>query len=200
MLTLCQHNQNQPIAYHRRGDPAGEQGNKAYYRLIPEPLQPLSDICPQANWLSRAVFLEPRLYEEQRKNRSGVGDCIRQKWNKSSDTIECATQRRAKQARCRVNQHILSRSNRKLLLWHHTRQTGGLRQIEESKQCALDQRNQVELHNRQMAEYERDRNTAQSQRSTTITQNHNAFALPVIDQRTGGQDEERIGQSSQCGD
>src|SRR5437764_13514411 len=115
MLTLCQHNQNQPIAYDRRSDAAGEQGDKAYDGLMPEPLQSFSDIYPQANWLSRAIFLEPRLYEEQRKNRSGVGDCIRQKWNKSPDTIECATQRRAKQARCRVNQHILSRSNRKLL-------------------------------------------------------------------------------------
>ncbi len=48
-----------------------------------------------------------------------------------------------------------------------------------------------------MAQQQGYRDTAQSNCAARIAQNHDALAIPAINQRPGGQDEEREGQASQ---
>ena len=77
MLTLCQYDQDERVAYDWHGDAAGEQGYETYERLVPEPGKTFSDIRPQADWCRVALFLKLCLDEEERKDRGCIRDCIR---------------------------------------------------------------------------------------------------------------------------
>ncbi len=203
-LALRDHQHQQHHAGVGKDHSAMQQGKGARHRLAPEPDHPLPHVGAQAAPLLRAIFLKRQANPREREHRSGKGDGIYQKWQRTRHAEERTAQRRTEERHRAAGHLVLRRGGGQLRLGHHTGQRRRLRQAEEDIQRAFDQRDEIELRQRQPTQRQRlptqrqrQWDAAQRQRPSGVAEHHGPLAVPAVDERAGGQTQQQIGQRAQ---
>src|SRR5579883_2189290 len=167
---------------------------------MPHPAQARANLSPEFFRARRAFLLKLRPHPGEREDRGKVGDRVQQKGHELAQAIDSSSQRGTEQETDVARHLVLRRSGDDLFFAHYPRQTGYLGEIEEDKERTLDQRDQVELQQRQMAQREGDGDTAQAERAPGVADLHDTLAVPAIGQRARGQAKQKMWQQPRRAD
>ena len=94
---------------------------------------------------------------------------------------------------------VLSGGLRELVGRHHARQRGDLGDVEEHEQAAFEERGDVELPDRQHLEPERQGDAEDGQCAADVAEDHDALAVPAVDERARRQREQEVRQMPERG-
>lgn len=88
----------------------------------------------------------------------------------------------------------------KIFFAHYLRQTGNFGDIEEHEKGTLGERDEVELEQGQMSKGVGDGNTAETHSASRVAEDHDKLAIPAVNERTGGQTKDEVGQHADGSD
>ncbi len=195
MLCDHDHDERQPVCQQQQA--GHEPHHEADEGTTPEPAKALADLGTQRSCRGASLALERCLDGTHRRGGHPKRQRIRQERQHAARAIHRPAQQRAEQEG-QIECYIIARDrDGQLLLGDDAWEACCVGQIEEDEQDAFNQRDRIDLHQREPVERHRDRQTGQRQRAPSIADDHDALAIPPVDQRAHREAEEHIGQRAQ---
>ncbi len=197
VLALGQNDDDERIAYARYDQSArNERGEKDQF-LTPQPDQPLFHLNPELLRCRAAFLLKLCANEEQRADGKCVRDRVGHERYNAGKGVQDAAECRTDHDGTGGQYLVLPRSHRELVFCYHVGQRRGLRHLEEDKERAFDQRDEVELDDIQPAERKGQWDAGERDCSARVAEDHHQLAVPAIDQRARRETEQGVWQAAQ---